>query len=255
MLYLKRIDHRDKTTFGNYHKLLNRKGATDELRTTSNELNSYFKKIEWLLKSGVTYKIAQGKARLEIQKSLNKQVLEEGGPNVSAMGRLRDTTDTRLARLGRQRSSVGGEKSASFGNYEIDGKNHAHSLFRVVQTNPKSFKSASISVSRKKMRKLAGLEMNEPLDIDELNFSQRQNFEKVLADRYTSDEIKGVYDICLNYKRKFDHPGRNNANLRLTKEMLFKSIEQFEQKKSHPSRDKPDFMLRRHKSSSSLRPE
>lgn len=254
MIYLKRINEKDKVNFRTYQQMLERKDTAQAFNSTAEELDAYFKKIEWLLRSGVTNKIAQSKAKLEIVMNEQKRLEEDLAHQTASVAHRRDLTELKIERGERRGSSAGLEKSSPMTVMLNTVKQQGTSLFRVVQSNPQSFKSASISVSRKKMRKLANVEVYEPINIDSLSAAQRRSFEKVIGDKYTSDEIKGVYDICLNYQKKINQPGRSEVNFRRTKEMLFRSINEFERKMEIPTNDKPKHMIRRHKSSSSIRP-
>jgi hypothetical protein len=253
ILYLRRLNHKDQLSFNNYQTLLKRRGKQDTYLTSVEDLAGYFKDLEVELKKDVTLKIVRGKVKFEEHKALNKALYEEKLSEVGDGAKLRETGDERNYRLGRTKS----KSTIGVDIMKTKAMNKAvkvdRSLFKVVQTNPKLFKSASISLSRKKMRKLAGIDNNEHLLMENLTSNQVENLERVIADRYTSEEIKSIYNVCLNYKKMVNDPKRKEVNFSKTKEMIFKSIDHFEGLLDKPEKPRSQYLVKRHRSTGSLR--
>jgi hypothetical protein len=233
--------------------MLKRRGQKDNYLSTIEDLDGYFKDLEVELKKDVTLKIVKGRVKFEEHRAVNKALYEEKLSEGIDGHKVRETEDERNKRLGKYKPKTVAETEVIRAKAANKPVKADKSLFKIIQSNPNSFKSASINLSRKKMRKLAGIDANDPLRLDGLSSAQRQNLEKVVADRYTSEEIKSIYNVCLNYRESVQDPKRKELNFRKSKEMIFKSIDHFEALLDKPEPTRSNFVLKRHRSSASLR--
>ena len=263
MIYLNRLFNRDKTSVHNYTQYLQHKkmfGEFDEMGRI--ELMKYLDELENMIRTNIIHRIVLSKHKLDLKRQEDLQNEEKNQRLHQIL--LQEAKHNQLNGIVKKYGNEDSIKLKStkplktldhIAQLNADLKLNTQAppkkgLFDIVAAHPKTFKALSIGQTRRKMAKTAGIERGK-LDIDRASEGQKNSLKKAMSDKYATTDQRTIIDICLNHKNRILSKATPDQNFRKTKEMLSKFLDGLDEKIEKADLKK-GYILRRHKSSSSV---
>lgn len=93
----------------------------------------------------------------------------------------------------------------------------------MVAKYPGLFKASSIVNSRRKLRRI--LDVDSEINFDRLDEVQKAKIDLIVNDKYSPAEQKKLYDICLNYGARVNHPSQKHNQYARARQFVYRTVD------------------------------